>query len=228
MLRRLPADDRASLIWARKPIADALLRLRTEPLTDGLLEAVARSLMAPMQAIGAAIWRTFSENMDELRAALMSDFSKEEASLVTFLEDDDSRTTLTWITGFLRSLYSTIFSNLPMDELAPVFEQEVAELEQQPEAIGSFIGLATLMAAAEEARADGRVERARELVDCSFLQFREIRDRLRQEGLNLSAFPFETTEQRRDRLRKAVTHLRTALSQEDWRAISEARVSTLR
>lgn len=228
MMRRLPAQARADLVWTRTPIAEASSRLRAEPLTEELLETVAVSFVTPMCAIASAVWRALAENPDEWRAALMSDFSNEEASLQAFLGEEDSRDTLTWITGFLRFFYATAFSSLPMDRIASVLEEEFEEAARQPEAIGFLIGMATLMAAAEEARAGGDVERARELVDCSFLQFREFRDRLRQEGLNLSAFPFETTEQRRDRFRKAVRHLRIALSQEDWRAIADARISTLR
>ena len=62
----------------------------------------------------------------------------------------------------------------------------------------------------------------------SFLSFREFRDILRVEGLHVSPFPFETTEQRRDALRASAARVREALDDDDWEAIMAARMGSLR
>jgi hypothetical protein len=229
MLQRLPAEARASVVWARKPIADALLRLRREPLTDALVSAVAESFFPPLQAVATKVWEVLAENSDALRAAIMSDFAREETMLGEFLDDADSRDTLAWIIGFLRSLYGTVFSQFPIEQWAMLAgQQQWPDVAKEPRAASFVCGVVTLMAAAEEARSGTGVARARDLVDLAFLKLREFRDTLRAAGLHLSAYPFETTEQRRDALRASAARIRGSFSSGDWEAISAARMGSLR
>lgn len=228
-MQRLPAEARASVVWARKPIAEALSRLRSEPLTDALILAVAQSLFPPLQAVAAKVWEVLAENSDGLRAAIMSDFAREEATLGDFLADADSADTLAWITGFLRSFYGTVFSRIPVEQWATLTgQQQWADAAREPKAASFFCGVAALMASAEEARSGADVARARDLVDVAFLRLREFRDTLRAAGLHLLPYPFETTEQRRDALRMSATRIRESFSGDDWEAISAARMGSLR
>jgi hypothetical protein len=225
MLARLPAQARASVAWAKKPIAEGLARLRTETLTDELVSAVADQILAPVQAIGVAAWRALAANLDSYRAAMMSDFAHEEDRLAAFVDDDDACDTVAWITGFLRSFYGTALAtgaDVAIDEGA------WKQIASEPELIPFVRGLAALMAAAEEARVGTDTKRARELVDLAFLQLTQFRDVLRRYGLQLSAFPYETTEQRRENLSEAARRVRANLTEDDWRTIHGARVGDLR
>lgn len=217
------------MVWARKPIADALLRLRREPLTDALVASVAQSFFPPAQAVAAKVWEVLAENSDGLRAAIMSDFAREEGMLGDFLHDVDSADTLAWVTGFLRSFYGTALSQIPVEQWGLLAGQpQWQNAAREPRAASFISGVAALMAAAEEARSGTDVARARDLVDLAFLRLREFRDTLRAAGLQLSPFPFETTEQRRDALRTSAARIRESFSGGDWEAISAARMGSLR
>lgn len=229
MMQRLPAEARASVVWARKPIAEGLLRLRREPLTDNLVASVSEEFFTPLQAVATKVWEVLAENSDGLRAAIMSDFAREEALLVDFLDDADSADTLAWITGFLRSFYGTVLSQIAVEQWAILAgQQQWQNAAREPRAASFVCGVATLMASAEEARSGTDVARARDLVDLAFLRFREFRDTLRAGGLHLSPYPFETTEQRRDALRASAARIRESFSGGDWEAISAARMGSLR
>jgi len=228
MMQRLPAEARASVVWARKPIADALLRLRRDPLTDELVASVSEEFFSPLQAVATKVWEVLAENSDGLRAAIMSDFAREEALLVDFLGDADAADTLAWITGFLRSFYGAVFSQIAVEHWATLAVQQWQNAAREPRAASFICGVATLMASAEEARSGMDVARARDLVDLAFLRFREFRDTLQAAGLHLSPYPFETTEQRRDALRASAARIRESFSGGDWEAISAARMGSLR
>lgn len=229
MMQRLPAEARASVVWARKPIADALMRLRREPLTDALVCDVAESFFPPLLAVATKVWEVLAENSEALRAAIMSDFAREEATLGEFLRDPDSQDTLAWVTGFLRSFYGTVFSWLPAEQWAMLAGQlKWQEALREPGASSFTCGVATLMAAAEEARSGTDADRARDLVDLAFLRFKEFRDALRAAGPHLSPYPSETTEQRRDAIRASAARIRGSFSSGDWEAISTARMGLLR
>jgi hypothetical protein len=229
MMQRLPAAARASVVWARKPIADALGRLRRETLTDDLVASVSEEFLTPLQAVATKVWEVLADNPDGLRAAIMSDFAHEEERLGDFLDEADCRDTLAWISGFLRSFYGTAFTLIPLDQwVAIAAQQRWRDAARGPQAADFVCGVATLMAAADEARSGTDIDRARELVDLSFLRFKSVRDTLRVSGLHLTPYPFETTEQRRDALRASATRVREAFSGGDWEAIDAARMGSLR
>jgi len=228
MLRRLPAQARASVTWAKKPISDGLARLRSEPLTDELAAVVAEQVIAPMQAVGGAAWHALAANLDSYRAAVMTDFANDEGTLLAFVDDEDSRDTVAWITGLLRSFYGTIFTAIMPQQLATVDEGAWREIASMPEFAPFMRGLTVLMAAVEEARVGTDRQRARDLVDVAFLELTQFRDALRRHGLQLSAFPYATTEQRRELLTQAAQRVRKALTTEDWSSLQAARVANLR
>lgn len=192
MLQRLPAEGRASILWARKPIKDAIVRLRHEPLTDELVTDVAADLFGPIQAITLKAWEVLAFDREQLRASAMSEFATLETTLGAFVDDPDSVDTLGWITGFLRSFYSGIWMLMPIEPAAVQGAQQRWEDAARDPTIVSFMsGVSTLMAAAEEARARADVQRARDLIDVSFLRFTEMRDALKAAGWNISAFPYK-------------------------------------
>ncbi len=228
MLRRLPAQARANVAWARKLIADGLLRLRSEPLTDALVAEVAKTLVSPMEAVGAAAWHALAANVEAYRAAAMTDFRHEEEALSAFVVEEGSRDTISWITGLLRSFYSMAISTIAPQHRAKLEEETRPSVASLPGVAPFMRGMAALMAAAEEARAGQDPQRARDLVDVAFLNFTEFRNALREQGLQLSAFPYATTEQRRELLSDAARRVREAFTTEDWSALNEARMMNLR
>src|SRR4051794_21367094 len=94
VLLRLPAEARARVAWARKPIEEALAELRSGPLTDALVAEAADRIVTPLHAISRAAWVAFAANADEYRAALMQDFQREESRLSAFVATDAARDTL--------------------------------------------------------------------------------------------------------------------------------------
>ncbi|MBX3182445.1 MAG: hypothetical protein KIT72_08650 [Polyangiaceae bacterium] len=224
-LRRLPAAKQASVVWTRKPVEEAIRRLRTEPLTDELLVTVSQGLREPVRAMASVVWRALAESAEASQSVSLTDLVNEEvALLVAFLDDEDIADTVAWIIGFLRSVDEAILSHVGAAELAQALEHPEEELE-----LPAFTrGWVALMAAIEEARAGGDVRRTTDLIDCSFLQFKEVRDCLRQEGIEILPFAEETREQRSERLLATVERLRSSLTDEDWRVLSEARMTDFR
>ncbi len=227
MLRRLPAEARARVAWTKKPVKDAVSRLRTEPLTDDLVVEVADLVIAAVSAIGQEALRTFADDIDEFQATLMSDLQREEERLRSFVAEEDAQDTVSRVIGVLRSFVSLAVA-VPAAHVAPLGEaawaQAVAASGMKP-----FLGgLVALMAAGQEAMEGGRPERARELIEVAYLQLIEFRDLARRNGLPLSAHPTETIEERRERLRRDADRLRGTLSDDDWRVLDEARLRDVR
>jgi hypothetical protein len=228
MLRRLPAHARARVAWARTPIAEGLLRLRTEPLADDLVAEVAKAIVAPMQAVGGAVWHALAANLDAYRAAAMTDFADEEQTLSAFVVDDDSRDTISWITGLLRSFYSMAFATISPEHLAAIGDDGGQAIASFSELAPFMRGMVALMAAAEEARNGADRGRAQDLVDVAFLNLSEFRDVIHRHGIQLSAFPYATTDERRQLLADASRRVRAAFTTDDWSALDRARLINLR
>lgn len=228
VLSRLPAEARARVLWARKPIEHGLVRLRAEPLTEELIAQVVDETWKPITSLGRAAWEIIaSNNLDEWRARLVDDFSEEERQLADFLGDVDSRDTLRWVLGLLQSLVSLSLS-FPGDSLAHVDEGLFARLGVDEEFKPYVRSLVLLMAVSEAKKVGAEPERARELLDVAFLQLNKFRATLRKAGISLSPFPTETVEQRRKGLLASADRLRRALSDEDWRVLEQARLHSLR
>jgi hypothetical protein len=231
VLARLPAQVRARVAWAQRPIEDALDRLRSQPLTDELIGEVADRIQEPLHAIGSAAWGALLGNHEESRALLMDVFRRDEELLARFLRDDDARDTLQWVVGLLRSFFNVFFSliaRLPLELLVSQAGKPAAGAGLEPEAKPFFGGLVALMASVREAKQRGDQGRAAELLDVCFLELREFRGFMLQHGVSLSAFPDETVAERHRRVLESVARLRKSFSDEDWRVLDEARVHDLR
>jgi len=228
MLARLPARVRAELEWVKKPIADGLDRLRTEPLDEHLLDEVSAALADPLLRLGGAFWKSLLASPEEWRALLMQELQAQRRRLVEFLHDPEAEDTLDWVLGYLRSLFSTAFSVMGAAgaELLPV---SAARGTQWPDGLRPFLRSQTaLMAVTALANSNGSRERAHERLDHAFLDLGVFQAALRREGVFMTAFPDETTEERRRRLSKSATLVRDGLTDEDWGRFDEARVRDLR
>lgn len=224
-LARLPAQARAELEWARKPIQQALARLRTEALTDALIVEVADAIAQPMQSVSKAASLALSMSSDDSRAALMQEIQREEELLVSFLRDEDSTDSLRWILGLLRSVYQHT-AYLPKQAFANLSDGAWNEAYARPEMKHLLQAYVALMATAEEARAQGSPERAADLIDVAFLELSSFRRLAKVSAL--SPFPFETLDDRRARLLTYSDRLRDSLGEADWGAIEAARMRELR
>ena len=227
VLERLPAEARARAAWAKAPIKNALGRLRTEPLTDELVGNVSDEAWKPIASLGRVFWEIVGENQDEWRARFVDDFNQEEAALTTFLEDEDSRDTLRWILGGLRSLMSLALS-VPPEHFPGIDEETFVRLSADEEFKPYVRTLVALMAVSEIKKLQGDRQRARELLDVAFLELTKFRAVLRRQGLNLPPFPLETIDERRRGLAESAERLRQTLADDDWRAMDEARLRDLR
>ena len=228
LLARLPAEARARLLWARKPIEHGLVRLRTEPLTDELVAEVADETWKPVTSLGRAIREIIaSDNLDEWRAKIVDDFREEESQLASFLGDEDSRDTLRWVLGLLQSIVGLTLS-LPADFVSQIDETLFARVGADEEFRRYVRSLVLLMAISEAKKAGDDPQRARELLDVAFLELNKFRATLRRSGVSLTPFPSETVEERRKGLLESAARLRRTLTDQDWRVLEQARMHNLR
>jgi hypothetical protein len=227
VLARLPAEARARVAWAKKPIENGLGRLRTEPLSDELVAAVIDETLKPLLLLGRAFWAIVGTNQDEWRARFVGDFKLEEQKLAAFVEEDDSRDTVGWIFGLLQSFLGLALS-VPADFISQIDESILAQLGSDDDFKTYLRGSVVLMAAAETRKAGGDPQRARDLVDVAFLEMNKFRATMRKHGVSVTPFPSETLIDRRRRLLLGAKGLRNALSERDWRVMEEARFRALR
>ena len=227
MLSRLPAEARARVAWAKRPIENGLARLRTEPLTDDLVAQVADETWKPVASLGRAAWEIIGSDLDEWRARFVDDFKEEERQLADFVGDDDARDTLRWVLGLLQSFLGLTLA-LPPDFMTELDEPLFSALGADEEFKPYIRALIVLMGAAETRKAGGDRERARELLDVAFLELNKFRATLRRAGVFLTPFPNETVEERRHGLLDSADRLRRSLSDEDWRVLEQARMRDLR
>ncbi len=228
LLSRLPAEDRAEVVWAKRPIEVSLARLRAGSLTESLLDEVARDVWAPMAVIARALWQAVGSSPEEWRAKLVEDLRRDEERLRVFLPDDDARDTLDWVAGFLKGLFDCTFA-VALPSLPLQLEQEDVERLAGDADLCAFVrGQVSLMAALDAEKAGVDPERARDLVDLSFLELVRVRNLLRGQGQWFSAFPQETTEERRSRALSAAERLRSAMTDDDWDVVEAARMRDLR
>ncbi len=227
VLARLPADARARVVWARKPIEAGLTRLRTEPLTDDLVVEATDEVWKPLLSLSRAFAAVVATNPDEWRARLVDDIRLEEEQLAAFVEQEDSLDTLHWILGLLQSFMGLALA-MPPEFVLHVDEATLSELEADDEVKPYLRALVVLMAASETRRHEGDPQRACDLLDVAFLELTKFRAVLRTQGVALTPFPSETVDDRRRGLLASADRLRKALSDEDWRALEHARVRDLR
>jgi hypothetical protein len=231
LLESLPAEARATVAWAERPIEDGLARLRTQPLTEELLADVAAEVCRPIEAIAQAGLKAASTAQGESRDTLMDRFQQDENLLSAFLHDEDARDTLRWVVGLLRSFFDASFhalAPLPSESLARVGAEAARQAAAEPEIKPVIRGIVAFTAALREAKDRGDPERVAELLNVSFLQLKDLLKLMRRNGVSMSTFPDETIEDRHRRLLESAARLRKSLTDDDWRVLDEARVHNLR
>jgi hypothetical protein len=227
VLGRLPAETRARVLWAKKPIQDGLARLRSEPLTDELIAKVADETWKPISTLGRVFWEIVGANQDEWRARFVDDFRREEQQLAAFVEHEDSRDTLRWVLGLLQSFLGQALS-VPPEFIAEIDEALVARLGADEDFKPYIRTAVALMATAETRKVGGDAQRARDLLDVAFLEINKFRATLRRQGVSLTPFPLESVEERHRGLLESAARLRQTLSEDDWRVLDQARMRDLR
>jgi hypothetical protein len=227
VLARLPAEARARVLWAKKPIEDGLARLRTELLTDDLVAQVTDEIWKPFASLWRALGEIVGTNQDEWRAKFVDDFKLEELQLAAFVEQEESRDTLRWILGLLQSFLGLALS-VPPEFIAQIDEAAFAKASADEDFQPYMRTVVVLMAAAETRRAEGDPQRARDLLDVAFLELSRFRSTMRKHGVSLTPFPSETIEERRRGLLESADRLRRTLSDDDWQVLEQARMHDLR
>jgi len=227
LFRRLPALTKAQVAWTKPRIDVGLKRLLSEPIDDTLLDDVVRELSEPVRALSRAVIELLISNREEFRTLGMDDLRREQDRLQAFLPDGDSRDTLAWVLGFLRSFFGLCLAIQP-DQLATLDAEQIVQDSNNRE-LGLFMrAQVALMAAVEAARVGAQPDRCVRLIDSAFLNFMAFRTAIRSHGLWVSPFPNETSDERRESLLRYAARLRETLTDQDWQAQDAARVGDLR
>jgi len=196
-------------------------------LTDDLVVEATDEVWEPLLSLSRAFAAVVATNPDEWRARLVDDIRLEEEQLAAFVEEEDSLDTLHWILSLLQSFMGLALT-MPPEFVLQVDEATLSELEADDEFKSYLRALVVLMAAGETRRREGDPQRARDLLDVAFLELTKFRAVLRKQGLTLTPFPSETVDDRRRGLLASADRLRSALSDEDWRTLENARMRDLR
>lgn len=226
VLASLPPNVRAQVAWAGPQITAGIRRLWQAPLSDTLLNDIAMATSVPIRALTTCFLEFMASNRGDLLAALIVDLNREEARLAAYVEDSDAVDTLSWVISFLRSLYGTMvllldpaqLSELPHEDLEQSLDHRVLSLLK---------GQIALMAASDALKESGPRERVIELIDVAFLELMEFRDHLRREGVRLPS-PREASDQRRTAALEYGRRLGETLTDSEWKALDDARMSDLR
>ena len=224
---RLPAESKAQLSWARKPIRDALARFAVERLDEQLLDSAADAIWPALWSISGEFFKMMAERPQELAAAVMQDFGAVEGRLRDHLDDEDAVDTLSWIIGFLRG-YFGLTASLPRHAWRSLAEVPAEEFTKHREMRLFMRGYVALLGSVELSRLQVDPGRASELIDISFLELSRFQQELERAGLKLAAFPFQTTEERRQRQAMYAQRLRQTLGPEDESILAGARLGDLR
>lgn len=185
---------------------------------------MADEIWSPLESIVHAFWHVVESDLDEWRAQFVDDFRTDEERLAEFLGDEDSRDTLGWVLGVLRSL-------IEFSLLAP---REPAQIDARvsggtAEEVKPYVrALVALLAAFDAMRTAGSAGRARELVDMAFLHLNKFRVSLRTYGVFLTPYSGESVDQRVQRFKESAERVRHALSDADWDVLGHARMRDLR
>ncbi|MBI3200840.1 MAG: hypothetical protein HYZ29_04785 [Myxococcales bacterium] len=221
-LARLPAELRAKVAWAKAPARAGLSRLESERPTNELLEEVAKVLAKPFIAVASALWKALASR-DAWQSELESALRQDTALMNQFLADDDTRETLAWCLGFMRSLVG-LTSIVNMEVLERLQEEQLASVVEQPQFIVLMKAEAALLGTLQIARNGGDPQRTAELIDLAFMLLCEMQDGLRRDGSWLNPFVGESAEERAERTLRYARQVRDVLSEDDVEVLDAARL----
>jgi hypothetical protein len=227
LLAKLPAAARAQVAWVKAPILEGVRRLQTEAFSDALLDEVVAATLRPLAALGRTFAELMAVNRDLLRASIMEDFERDRTRLQAYV-DADAADTAAWGLGFLRSFYDAVLTYVGPSQVPTLHDDEVEHAFDIKPFRTLMRGQVALMAALEGVKAEAPSSKVAELLDIAFLQLIDVRDHLRQQGLWISAFPDETSEERRQDALRYAERLREIFSDDDWGSFGEARLGDLR
>lgn len=216
LVARLPAKQRAALVWSPETARKALLKLHVEPLSR---EVVAE--------VGLEVFRSFYQCWpllaqvlhapEALRAELSSAWEKKVPILRSVVADPAAADAAEWAFRALSAFFDFVLS-VSADQLMEGFpEFDEAELEKVMTEDGPgciFRAQVLLMAILEGT--DGRVdaERGGELAVLAFMEAAAALNGLAREGVKLDPFRGETTERRACRILRYSEFARGSLSVE--------------
>lgn len=228
LIQRLPAEIRAGVAWAQRPIERALERLGTEPLTDELVAGVTRQALKPLLSVSLAVWQAMAPNPEKWRTLLLDDFRREEEQLRLFLADEEAADTLRCVSGELRSLYELAFMLGHADDPSALDHAALDELETDTELESLMRSSIAMTAATQLSKQNGDRGRAHDLLDVAFLELRRFGSVLAKRGMLLVAYPDESVPEREQRRLRAIRSLRGSLTDADWVIVEQARMRDLR
>lgn len=185
------------------------------------------AIVRPSLSLTNALWQTLTSR-DEVRAALLEDFNRDETQLRGYLNDEEAIDTLAWLVAFWRAFFGMVFMVFSPEQLAAIRPNDLEKLADDSELTPLYKSQVALMAAVECSKHGDPRERAIELLDIAFLEMMSLRDALRRDGFWLSLFPQETPAERRQATLRYARGLRSAFNDEDWLLLDAARMGDLR
>jgi hypothetical protein len=228
LLRRLPADVRATIAWTQKPIREAVRELRRGKLTDEALGKAARQTWPAMQAFTLAFWKSVAQDRGAWGKTLSAELQQDRERLEQFVEDEDSRETIEWLFSFTEEMLLRLLPLIGPGFYDAIPEEAWSKAPEDPDLLPLLTGSIALTAALDAANEGQDRERARDLLDIAFLELSRARDYFQRFGLWISPFPGETPEVRTARTLRYAERARTALTAEDVGAFEAARLRALR
>ncbi len=226
---RLPASLRAQVLWTRPLVREAIARLRERPLTEGRIEAEVRALAKLSLRIASVVMQAGTAG--ELAAIQRSASDALRAEGPAGLDEDD-RDTFAWCVGITESAIRWMADQAEGDVLPKEDPEVLVEAMLAGPGSGPFLrGQMLLVAAGADpsfpATPEDTAARS-ELVSEAFLALSAAADALSAEGVTLEPFPDASDDERGARAIRAAASARRALTEEDVRALDDARLRALR
>lgn len=229
LIERLPAETRARLAWAPTELGGSV-----SSFLDGAMdEAALASLASDLGRVIASLWPAMFSAAghpelfrSELEAAWRSEAALLRSSLDPGTADVAEWTVRSWIA--LGDLGLALIGSA-MEEVKRVISSVDLASDTSLAQRGSPLRVqALMMAAVAGVHRGGAQAVVADLVLRACEEMESLMEQMQAAGLHLDPFKGETLAERAARARRYAEHVRAALTEDDTRAIEEARLRSLR
>lgn len=230
LIDRLPAETRARLTWAPTDLAGAVASFLDGAKDEASLTSFASELGRVIASLGPALFSSAAAHLDLVRSELEAAWRSEAALLRSSLDPgtaDVAEWTIRAWTAFGDLCLALMGS--AMDELKRVLSSVDLASDTSLAQRGSPLRVqALMMAAVAGVRRGGAPAVVADLVLRACEEMESLMEQMQAAGLHIDPFKGETLAERAERARRYAGHVRTALTEDDMRALDEARVRQLR
>ncbi|MBM4355716.1 MAG: hypothetical protein FJ109_18325 [Deltaproteobacteria bacterium] len=230
LVARLPAKQRAALIWSPEAVRKALLQLHREPLSRMAVAEVGLEVFRSFHRCWPLLME-FLRAPEVLRAELSAAWQEKVLLLRSAVVDPAVADAAEWAFRSLSAFFDfflSVAANEVMEGL-PAFDERELERTLTEDGPGCIFRTQVLLMAILEGAA-GKMDsgRAEELAVMAFMEASSALNALAREGIRLDPFRGETSEQRTRRILRYSEFARGSLSDEALEVLASARVHGLR